>query len=296
VSPAPTPELWTIQRVLTWTQGHFKEKGIDSPRLEAELLLAHVLGRDRVYLYTHFEQPLSESEREAYRGLIKRRAGHEPLAYIVGSREFFSRSFKVSPAVLIPRPETEHVVEAVLAWVGERQLEAPTILDIGTGSGIIAVTLACELRTARVTATDISTAALAVARENAEAHQVGDRVRFVAGNLFEALKGEAPRRFHVVASNPPYVDPVTRDTLQPEVRDFEPISAIFAEAAGLDVIRRLCADVAQHLESPGLFACELGHGQQDAVRDAAAATGAFTAIDFKLDLQEIPRVLVAETP
>ena len=286
-------DLWDIQRVLLWTQGHFKEKGIESSRLEAELLLSHVLGKDRVYLYTHFDQPLTEGEREAYRTLVKRRALREPLAYIIGHREFFSRSFAVSPAVLIPRPETEHVIEAVLDWLERHPVPTPWILDVGTGSGIIAVTLACELKTARIIATDISEAALSQARQNAEAHGVADRIDFVAGDIFQALSSSTGQRFHVVASNPPYVDLASRAGLQPEVRDFEPAAALFADEAGLAVIRRLCADVGAHLEAPGLFVCEIGFGQRDVVAAAARASGTFETIDFRPDLQQIPRVLAA---
>ncbi|MBI5509471.1 MAG: peptide chain release factor N(5)-glutamine methyltransferase [Deltaproteobacteria bacterium] len=284
-------ELWTIQRVLVWTQAHFRDKGIESARLDAELLLASVLGKDRVYLYTHNEQPLSAVERDAYRTLVKRRAQREPVAYILGQREFYGRTFTVSPAVLVPRPETEHLVEEVLGWVRRHGLEAPEILDIGTGSGCIATTLLCELPQARLVATDVSPAALVVARRNAERHDVAARIELLAGDLFAPLTG---RVFDVIVSNPPYVDPATESSLPPDVRAFEPHLALFAADAGLAVLSRLCREAPALLATPGLLACEIGAGQKDAVAAMADVAAGFATTSFVPDLQKIPRVLLAE--
>jgi release factor glutamine methyltransferase len=257
-----TDEVWTIQRILGSAEGYFREKKIDNPRLDAELLLARALGCERIRLYTHFDQPLSDDERTRYRELVKRRAAYEPVAYILGEREFFARTFLVSKAVLIPRPETEHLVEEALGWAERTGRTAPRVLDVGTGSGCLAVSLACEWPDAQVVAVDISEDALAVARANAEKHGVAGRVELRRGDLFATVGGE---RFDVVVSNPPYVETAARARLMPDVRDWEPAVALFAGSDGLEVVRRLCAEVVGHLEPGGLFACEFGHTHREAV-------------------------------
>jgi release factor glutamine methyltransferase len=287
------PEVWTIARLLTWMQSYFAEKGIGSPRLDAELLLSHVLGTDRIYLYTHYDQPLTAAEREALRELVRRRGRFEPVAYLRGSREFFGRSFKVTPAVLIPRPETEHVVEAALNWARERALAAPTILDVGTGSGALALTLAAEFPEARVTAIDISPEALAVARDNAHALGVAERVTFLEGDLYAPLPADAT--FDLIVSNPPYVASAIAATLQPDVRDFEPGLALFAGPEGMDVLRRLVAGVDGRLRRPGLFACELGEEQGERVAAALREALPAAAVEVLPDLAGLSRVAVART-
>ncbi|MEE8409501.1 MAG: peptide chain release factor N(5)-glutamine methyltransferase [Myxococcota bacterium] len=287
-------DVWTIQRILTWTQQHFVAKGIQSARLDAEVLLASVMGVGRVQLYTNYDQPLRQEERAAFRALVQRRAAREPVAHILGRKEFYSRDFAVTRDVLIPRPETEHLVDAVLEWIEKQELTAPRIVDIGTGSGAIAVTLACELPQAAVVATDVSQEALGVARRNAEKHGVADRIEFLHGDLFESLGDESPRRFDVVVSNPPYVDVEARDVLQPEVRDWEPEVALFAGEGGLAVVQRLCAEVHPHLEAPGLFACEIGYDQQALVVALLADAGPWARNEVLPDLQGHPRVALAE--
>ena len=284
-------DSWTIQAILQWTTEHFTKRGIDTPRLDAELVLAHCLGVERIYLYTHFDRPLSDEERAALRPLVKRRAAREPVAYILGEREFFSRAFTVTPDVLIPRPETEHLVETVLKWCEGRALTAPHLIDVGTGSGAIALTLACELPEAHCTACDISPAALAVARQNAERHGVSERVDFVESDLFGAI--EVGSAFDVVVSNPPYVDTALRPGLEPEVRDYEPATALFADDDGLAVARRLCADAAQFTKPGGLFLLEFDDAQHDRVRGYLEA-GPWTAIESIFDLQGLRRGLRAE--
>jgi release factor glutamine methyltransferase len=254
-------------------------------RRDAELLLLHITGISRAELMTHPNRELSESQMSAYRAAIARRARNEPMQYITGTQEFYGRSFTVTPAVLIPRPETEHLVESVLALH-----PAPKgILDIGTGSGILAITLALELPNATVTATDISAAALAVARQNARSLGAKDRIRFVESDLFAALASE---RFDCIVANPPYV--ATDEVLEPQVRDYEPVTALYAGEDGLAVYRRLIPGAAAHLEPGGHLLVEIGHGQRDAVAGLLRA-GNFQGIRFIDDLQGIPRVAVAKS-
>ena len=255
-------------------------------RRDAELLLLHVTGLTRAELMTHPNRELSESQMSAYRAAIARRKQHEPVQYITGTQEFYGRSFAVTPAVLIPRPETEHLVESVLALH-----PAPKgILDIGTGSGILAITLALELPNATVTATDIAAAALAVAGQNARSLGAKDRIRFVASDLFAALADE---RFDCIVANPPYV--ATDEVLEPQVRDYEPVTALYAGEDGLAVYRRLIPGAAAHLEPGSHLLLEIGHGQRDAVAGLLRASS-FDSIRFIDDLQGIPRVTSARKP
>jgi release factor glutamine methyltransferase len=255
-------------------------------RRDAELLLLHITGLTRAELMTHPNRELSESQMSAYSAAIARRKQHEPVQYITGTLEFYGRSFAVTPAVLIPRPETEHLVEAVLAL----QPAPKGILDIGTGSGILAITLALELPNATVTATDISAAALDVAQRNAAVLGAADRIRFVESDLFAALANE---RFDCIVANPPYV--ATDEVLEPQVRDYEPVTALYAGEDGLAVYRRLIPQAFEHLEAGGHLLLEIGHGQRDAVAGLLRADS-FDSIRFIDDLQGIPRVTSARKP
>jgi release factor glutamine methyltransferase len=255
-------------------------------RRDAELLLMHVTGCSRAEMMTHPRRELTPAQENAYREAIRRRVRHEPVQYITGVQEFYGQPFRVTPAVLIPRPETEHLVEAALAI-----RPAPRyVLDVGTGSGILAVTLALELPDAAVMATDISPAALAVAQQNAQALGAGDRVRFVQSDLFEGLREE---RFDAIVSNPPYV--ATGETLEPQVRDYEPASALFAGERGLEIYRRLIPEAFAHLERGGHLLLEIGHGQREALH-GLLTQGGFVEIGFTDDLQGIPRVARARKP
>ena len=288
---ASAGEVWTIGRVITWTTSHFAERGIDSPRLDAELLLAAVLGKNRLYLYTHYDQPLTPSERDAYRAFVQRRAKHEPVAYILGEREFYGLAFTVTRDVLVPRPETEHLVDAVREWFDEHPCARPRIVDVGTGSGAIAVALAAQIPAAEITAIDISAAALDVARQNATRHGVQERVRLLAGDLLEPVAGEAP--FDVVAANLPYIAESERPDLMPEVRDYEPDLALFAGVDGLALLRRLIAAAPARLASPGLLALEMGAGQWPEVQRALNESSAFTGVRAVADLQGHKRIALA---
>jgi len=273
---APTPdrtadETWTVGKIIDWTTAHLRKHGSESPRLEAEILLAHARKCPRIQLYVQYNEPLTEGERGTMRDLVRRRALAEPVAYLVGHREFFGLDFRVTPDVLIPRPETETLVLELIA--AAKQLSNPQILDLGTGSGCIAIAAAVNLPGARVTAIDISPQALAIARENAARHGVAERITFLEGDLFAPLARDA--RFEIVASNPPYVPDAEMETLPADIRLHEPAGALRAGKEGLDVIARLVREATAHLAPAGTLIIEIDPAQSAAVRALIAATGAF---------------------
>lgn len=257
---------WTIRRILEWTTGYLREKGSESPRLEAELLLAHARNCPRIQLYTAYDEILPEAIRTRMRELVQRRAAAEPVAYLVGYREFFGLKFRVTPDVLIPRPETETLVMETLARL--KGVARPRILDLGTGSGCIAVALAVHQTDAQITAVDISPAALAVARSNVAQHALADRIELVESDLFAGLPSGAP--FHAIVSNPPYVRVDEMDGLQPEIRLHEPHLALVAGPEGLNVFRRIATESPQWLTPDGFVLVEFSPEQ------AAAVEGLFT--------------------
>lgn len=277
---------WTTLDVLEWTTERFRRGGLESPRLEAQVLLSHVLGCDRVSLYMRFDEPLVERELTSFRELIQRRLGGEPVAYLVGSREFWSIRLQVDRRVLIPRPDTEAVVSAVLDRIGDRQA-ALAIADIGTGSGAIAIALARELPSARVVAVDASADALAVAAINVDAHGLGARIALREGDLLAPLAGET---FDVVAANLPYIPSADIAGLTADVRS-EPRGALDGGADGLDPIRRLVASVGAHLAPGGLVALEHAPDQATAIRELAGAAG-FGDVATECDLTGRERVTV----
>lgn len=276
---------WTTAAVLDWTTKRFAEAGIDAARLEAQVLLAHALGCTRVQLYTGFDRPLDEDELARARGLIKRRLAGEPVAYLVGTQEFWSLSFAVDERVLVPRHDTETVIQVVLDQVGERQ--APwRVLDVCTGSGVLAVTLARELAAARVVATELSPAAAEVARANAARLGVAGRVEVREGDLLAPVAGEV---FDVVVANPPYIATAVIATLDREVQR-EPRQALDGGVDGLDLLRRLVAAAPDHVAPGGLLVLEHGHDQGEAVRALCDATGGFAPAATVRDLGKQPRV------
>jgi release factor glutamine methyltransferase len=260
----------------------------DSARRDAETLLLHLTGNNRAWLLAHLDDELGYEFAEQYIALLERRFAGEPMQYIFGESEFYRLPFRVTPDVLIPRPETEHVVEKVLERAAN--FAAPRIVDVGTGSGAIAVVLAHELPAAIVTATDLSAAALNVARQNAQRNGVAERVRFLGGDLLQPVAGE---QFDMVVSNPPYVSEVDRESLAVEVRDYEPAQALFAGADGLDVYRRLIPQAFAALAPGGHVILEIGHGQEPPVGALLGEAG-FESIDFTADLQGIPRMACAQ--
>lgn len=249
---------------------------------DAVLLLMTTLGIDRPTLIAHPDRPVTRDQQAAYQRLLERRLRFEPMQYILGTTEFFGLALRVAPGVLIPRPETELLVEAVLARI------APDarIVDVGTGSGAIAIALAHSLPRASVTAIDLSSEALAIARENAAAHNLD--IRFVASDLLAAVAHEPP--CDAIVSNPPYVRDADAATLHPQVRDHEPAQALFSGPSGLEVYERLIPQAYALLKPGGLLALEIGHGQRDAI---AALLAGWTAVEFLDDLQQVPRVALA---
>ncbi len=257
-----------------------------TPRLDADLLLRHLLERDRAWMLTHADDVLPAEDEQRYAASIARRRLHEPIQYILGEQEFYGLMLHVSRAVLIPRPETEHLVEAVLTRVRHNRMVR--IADVGTGSGAIALALAHTLPLAEIHALDNSAEALAVAESNAQRLALRGRVHFHHSDLLAAV-GEL--RFDCIASNPPYVP--AGEVLEPQVRDWEPHSALFAGTAGLDVYQRLLPMAFRQLVPAGLLALEMGAGQREALHALLRRSGTWDAIEFVPDLQGIDRVALA---
>jgi release factor glutamine methyltransferase len=254
-----------ILDLITKASGYLASKGVDTARLDAELLLGHVLKMERIELYMRFDQPLEPREVDAYRIAIAKRAGRQPVAYITGSKEFYSLKLRVNPNVLIPRPETELLVERVLEWLSQQELEA-RIIELGTGSGAIAVALAHSLGQVegarpRIYATDISPEALQVAKANVDDYEVGETVEFLQGNLYDALPSSLVSQVDVIISNPPYIPTDEIKELAPEILQYEPLGALDGGVDGLAFYRRIYAEGQKFLRPGGLVAVEIGHGQ-----------------------------------
>ncbi|MFO0852533.1 MAG: peptide chain release factor N(5)-glutamine methyltransferase [Gemmataceae bacterium] len=254
--------VWTIKELLNWTTTYLKSKGVESPRLEAQILLAHVMSVPKIELVARSDEEPSAEEKAEFKGLVKRRVEGWPTAYLVGRKDFYLLSFEVTPAVLIPRPDTETLVEHALRFLKGKH--APRVLDLGTGSGCIAVSLAHQAETATVTAVDLSPDAAAVAKRNAERHGVADRVSVVTGDLFAPLPAGAS--FDLIVSNPPYVTPGELADLAPEVRDHEPRLALDGGPDGLAFYRRIAAECGKWLAPGGAVMVEIGWTQEPAVR------------------------------
>ncbi|RUO88607.1 peptide chain release factor N(5)-glutamine methyltransferase [Corallococcus sp. AB018] len=283
-------DVWTIRRLLTWTTGHFEKRGVDAPRLTTEILLAHVLKTGRVRLYVDLDRPLSKDELAAFKALIERRMAGEPTNYLTGTKEFYNRPFKVDARVLIPRPETELLVEAVLHSVPK---DAPSrVLDVCTGSGCIAISVAAERPQATVLATDLSRDACALARENAQALGVAERVSVLEGDLFSPLPPDAT--FRVVVSNPPYIDSGDIAGLSAEVRR-EPRLALDGGPDGLVALRRVIEGARRVLEPGGLLALEMGETQGSAVLELLRAAG-YSDARVEKDLERRERMAFGTQP
>ena len=285
-------DAWTILRMILWSAEYLTEKGVEAGRLDAEWLLSTALGIDRLQLYLQYDRPLSPEEREAFKPLLRRRASREPLQYIIGRAAFRQFELKTDPRVLIPRPETEVLVQEVLDWAAAAGRSLGRVWDMGTGTGAVALSLAVEGACTGVVATDSSPEALSVAADNAERYDVGGLVEFREGSLFESL--EEGERFDIIVANPPYIAEGERAELQPEVRDWEPPQALFAGEDGLDVIRQLVAGAPAHLLAGGLLALECGLGQAEGIATDLKATGAFVAVRIRLDLTGRPRFVIAQ--
>lgn len=285
-----TTAPWTIESVVRWATDDFRARGIESPRLDAEVLLAFALDLDRVKLIVEANKPLSADELGRFRELVKRRRRHEPVAYLRGFREFYGRSFRVDARVLVPRPDTETLVQVALERTSRAPL-ATRALDLCTGSGCVAITVARERPTAKVVAADLSGDALAVARENAL--RLGAyNVAFAEGDLYEALAALPAwlRRFDVITANPPYIPSGEMATLPPDVRDFEPKLALDGGGDGLDVARRVIDGAPAVLAPGGVLAVEIGAGEASATRALFEARG-FADVQTERDCGRIERVV-----
>jgi release factor glutamine methyltransferase len=306
----PHPAAWTVLALLRWTTGYLEEKGVSEPRASAEILLAHTLGLSRLDLYLRHDQPLSPEELARFKALILRRRLGEPVAYLTGHKEFWSLDFLVTPAALIPRPETEVLMEGVLEVCGGGGQGLPQLghsvqhrqdacapgqrglaIDIGVGSGAVVVVLATELPEFVWMAADLSAAALRVAQENARRHEVAARISFVQGDLMSGIRPTP--RFGLIVANLPYVPRPEWEQLPKEIREYEPQEALLGGEDGLDVLRPLCREAHQYLQAGGWLALEVGAGQAGRVLELLDRTQAYDALKTVNDLQGIPRVLLA---
>ena len=285
-------DAWTIGRLLQWTTGYLRDHHSDSPRLDAELLLAEAVGYQRIELYTSFSEIPPEGQRGRFRELVRRRAAGTPVAYLLGRREFYSLEFRVTSDVLIPRPETEFLVVAALDRLRERGEPAQaTIADVGTGSGIVAVSLAKHAPGATFTAIDICPKAIDVAKANARSHGVDDRIRFAVGDLLTPLD-ETPR-LDLVLSNPPYVSTAEMADLSPEVAGFEPHLALEAGPQGTEIIQRLIPQAATRLRPGGFLLIEISPMIESKVHALIDSDGVFDLLPTIKDLAGLPRIVGA---
>jgi release factor glutamine methyltransferase len=282
---------WTIQKLLTWVTDYLTQKGVDSPRLSAELLLSHVLGLKRIELYTQYNKVVGQEQLTQLRGIVKRAGEHEPVAYLVGRTEFYSIEFEVTPDCLIPRPETELLVQRSIEFLRKRA-GPQQVCDLCTGCGIIAVTIAKNVPDTKAVATDISEPALAQAARNVEKHKLAERIELRHGDLFEPLVPQLDV-FDLIVSNPPYVTAAEYEALDRNVKDYEPRIALYAGPDGLDVYRRITDRVAEFLKPDGVLLLEIGYQQGPAVRGLLEQTAAFAQIRIDKDLQGRNRVVVA---
>ena len=282
-------EVWTIQKILNWTEGFFKDRQIDTPRLDAEILLAHVIKMERFYLYVNFDQVLKPEQLAQYRELITKRVQRVPVAYLVGSKAFMSLNFKVNRDVLIPRPDTETLVNYATEKLRKMSGELK-VADIGTGSGAIGISILRFVKNSIVSAVDISEKAIEIATTNADLNKVTDRIKFYTGDLLKPLTGQ---KFKAVLSNPPYIPNKVVKTLQPEVAQYEPKLALEGGEDGLDFYRRLVKDAPDFIEEGGFLAVEIGINQAAAVKNLIESDGRLKDIESRKDLAGIERVIAA---
>lgn len=278
-------QIWTVLQMIEWGTGYFREKGVDSPRLTIELILAHALGLTRFDLYMQFDRPLVEEELAVLRGMVKRRAAREPLQYVLGESHFHGRVFKVRPGVLIPRPETELLVDETL-----RRTRSLRCLDVGTGSGCVAITIALERPETEVVAIDVSEEALAIARENADLLKAR-HIEFRQLDFMDDAELKSLGSFDLIVSNPPYIPDTDISELETEVRDHEPLVALCDGSDGLQFYRRFVETAPQLLRKEGEFFLELGYGQAGPVRVMFEKAG--FDVEIYRDLDRIERILRA---
>lgn len=285
---------WRIGDILKWTTGFFEEKGVDSPRLTAEIMLAHVLGVSRLDLYLGYDKPLNQDERSRFRELVKRRASREPLAYITGEKAFWKLDLEVSRAVLVPRPETEFLVETLLDRVrksGFFSSEKIVFADLGTGSGAIALSVSCELENTLAVAVDRSFSAVSVASKNAAMNGLSDRIAFICSDWCSSFAGNT--QFDFIVSNPPYIKTDVIPGLQPEVSIYEPRDALDGGADGLFCIKRIINTAFDHIREGGFLMMEIGYDQGDEVIRLLDGCGLCMAAEIIKDLSGHDRIAYA---
>ena len=286
-------KIWRVVDLLDWTSQYFQQNAIPNPRLDAEVLLGHLLGKSRLQLYLDFEMPVFQENLTPFRELIKKRIARTPVSYLTNQKEFMSLEFYVDERVFIPRPETEQLVETILTT----QIDtSQRLLELGTGSGVIATILAVHQPEWDITATDLSEDALAVAKKNAETHACTAQIKFLSGDLFEPIKAIDPNgetHFDWIVCNPPYIKKTESESLSPDVRDYEPEIALFAGDDGLAVIRRLIVEAPEYLAPNGKLILEIGDTQADAVRTLINAEPAYGSPELIKDYAEKERIVLA---
>ncbi len=293
--PQSLTKPWTIDRLINWSTEYLKQRGIDSPRLNTEVLLSHLLGIERVELYLNPDQSLDQNRLADFKSLIRRRGQREPLQYLIRKHEFWSLDFKITEDVLIPRPETEFLVEEAVKILSKESsfISQPRILDLGTGGGVIGISLAKEIEPAWILATDISRSALGVARENAARHQVEERILFLCGDLFNPLR-DNHLCFNLIVSNPPYVPSDGFSQLEPEVRDFEPRQALNGGKGGLEFLHRIAHQADRFLLPGGWLLLEVGEGQAEKVVGFLKESGRYRVPMIIKDYSDRQRVVRAQ--
>ncbi len=288
------PETWTILKLLKWTTAYFRSYHLEQPRATAEMLLAHTLGVGRVDLYIQYNRDVAPEELTQFKGFIQRRIQREPVAYIVGKREFWSMDLKVTPDVLIPRPETETLVEAALTMIPAKPGPAPsTVLDLGTGSGAVVLAVASERREHRFYAVDLSERALAVARDNARTHGLDKAITFLHGNWFDPVRDQG-RCFDVIVSNPPYIASREFEILPPEITQYEPQEALEGGSDGLEAIKLIISRASEHVIPGGWLLFEIGHDQWVVVEKLLAEAEAYSDLAVIKDYSGHNRVVRAQ--
>ncbi len=287
-------ETWTIQKLLNLVTQYLTEKSVDSPRLSAELLLSHVLGLKRIELYTQYNQPVAKQELDRLRELVKRAGQNEPIAYLVGKTEFYSMEIDVTPDCMIPRPETELLVQRAIEFLRTRE-GTQFVCDLCTGSGCIAAAIAKNHPNARIIATDICDAALAVAAINVQKHQLQDKITLLSGDLFDPIIPQLDAgKFDLIVCNPPYVSSAEYEKLDKNIKDYEPRLALFAGDNGLDIYCRIIERVDLFLKLDAALILEIGYAQGQAIKEMLEQTQVFTEIKIEKDLHNNDRIVTAK--
>jgi len=293
---------WTIQKLLNWTTEYLTDKGIDSPRLSAELLLSHAVGLKRIELYTQFDKPVTKQQLDELHNLTERAGRHEPIAYLTGKIEFYCLEFQVSPDCMIPRPETELLAERAIEFLRSRT-NKQLVCDLCTGCGCIAIAIAQNHPDANIIATDISDSALAIAAKNIEKHQLKDRIKLLCGDLFdplvpqldvEKLVLDSDRGFDLIVCNPPYVSAPEFEKLDRNIKDYEPKLALFAGVDGLDVYRQIIEKADSFLKPDAALMLEVGYRQGKAIRELLEKANCFAEITIEKDHHNNDRIAIAK--